>query len=281
MSKKSSVKMFKSNTNLKEDLRMSVSFRNDKKVFCDLHKHQYIETELILSGTCKNTINGVEYNFKRGDVYLMLPSDMHIVYSEEPVKYVNLSFGEDMLKASMLNQIALKGSNIIAALNEEEIETAENILKAISCEFNSKKPSKTLLKMLIECFMVLSFGKNEKTSAETRSTVALKRVLGFLNMHFTENPSLKAAAEVAHYNVSHFSNYFHNQMQVTYSEYLNNLKVNRAKDLLMSTDLKIYEIALKSGFSTQVNFQRVFKKKTGLTPLQFRAENKQKNTAAD
>lgn len=272
--------MFSSDDNLKDNLQMSVEFRRNEKISFEIHKHQYIEIELVLNGNCKNIINGVEYNFKRGDVCLMLPSDTHAVFGEEPVDYVNISFGENMLKGSTFNAIALKDSNIVTSLTEEEITTAENIVKAMISEFNSKYPSQMLLKMLLECFMMSAFGKNEKITGETRNAVALKRVLGFLNMHFAENPSLKTAAEVAHYNVSHFSNYFHNQMQITYSDYLNNLKINRAKDLLVSTDLKIYEIGVKSGFPTQVNFQRVFKKKTGMTPLKFREKSKEKSTAA-
>jgi len=60
-------------------------------------------------------------------------------------------------------------------------------------------------------------------------------------------------------------------------EYLNRFRVDKAKSLLQSTDLLIKEVGYKVGFNSTQNFNRVFKRWTGMTPQQYRqiAEEKE------
>ena len=105
------------------------------------------------------------------------------------------------------------------------------------------------------------------------SDAGIQKVLLFLRMHFRENPCLGEAAKIAHYNSSHFSTTFHKQIGMPYNAYLNLLKISYAKELLLSTGLKIAEICFECGFSSQSNFLRIFKEQTGLTPSQFRRKS--------
>lgn len=71
-----------------------------------------------------------------------------------------------------------------------------------------------------------------------------------------------------------FSTAFQEQTGLSFCTYLNRLKVNYAKSLLVRTDEKIGSVAAASGFTSQVNFLKVFKKETGLTPTQYRSREK-------
>lgn len=53
-------------------------------------------------------------------------------------------------------------------------------------------------------------------------------------------------------------------------EYLRRLKVNRMKELLLTSDSPVFNIALESGFSESENIYRIFRKNVGCTPLEFR-----------
>lgn len=61
-------------------------------------------------------------------------------------------------------------------------------------------------------------------------------------------------------------------MKQTYSQYLNHLKISYAKNLLITTDLKIDRIGSECGFCSESNFLRVFKQVTGTSPLAYRRE---------
>ena len=98
----------------------------------------------------------------------------------------------------------------------------------------------------------------------------IQAALLYIHMHFRENPKLSQVAKIAHYNSSHFSATFHKELGTTYCDYLNMLKISYAKELLISTNLKILDICNECGFTSHSNFLRLFKENTGLSPLQFR-----------
>lgn len=60
---------------------------------------------------------------------------------------------------------------------------------------------------------------------------------------------------------------------MNYLEYVNNLRIDLAKELLIKTDLPLKEISLKVGYTNTVTLNRVFKKIVGITPGKFREEN--------
>ena len=69
---------------------------------------------------------------------------------------------------------------------------------------------------------------------------------------------------------NYLSSRFSRDMQQNFSVYLNNLRMEKAKELLGNISMKIYEIASLTGFSDVAYFNRVFKEKYGQTPLQYR-----------
>ena len=66
---------------------------------------------------------------------------------------------------------------------------------------------------------------------------------------------------------------FHKETGITFSNYLKNYRIAKAKELLVGTNLKLYEIAEKVGYSDSKYFSRIFKKQTGMTPSEYRKEN--------
>lgn len=88
--------------------------------------------------------------------------------------------------------------------------------------------------------------------------------------------TLEEVARHAGYSPAYFSRIFREDTGMTFKEYLNDLRVEKGKDLLRSTDLTITEIATMTGFSDQSYFCRVFRKTTGSTPEQFRRQTLRK-----
>ena len=75
---------------------------------------------------------------------------------------------------------------------------------------------------------------------------------------------------ISKYRLCHeFNNYF----GLSPFKYLTNVRINAAKTLLTSSDMKIYEIALNVGYDNPNHFINVFKKQTGDTPLEYRQKN--------
>ncbi len=84
--------------------------------------------------------------------------------------------------------------------------------------------------------------------------------------------SLQEVADWGSLCPSHFSSVFSRETGETFKEYLPEMRINRAKELLRTTNLKSFEISLQVGYNDPHYFSLVFKKQAGLSPKEFRMQ---------
>ena len=94
----------------------------------------------------------------------------------------------------------------------------------------------------------------------------------YLQEHLTEEISLSVLAEEFHLNPQYISQLFKNEIGVGFLSYLTNIRMEKAKKLLVSTQLSMVEIAEQTGYGDYRVFTKVFKKTEGITPSQYRRE---------
>lgn len=98
----------------------------------------------------------------------------------------------------------------------------------------------------------------------------LKKALKIINASFSSKVNLDEIATQIHVNTSYLSYLFKHEMGLSFTEYVNTLRINLAKNLLIKTNLSIIDISLQSGFSDQSYFTKVFKKIVACTPKEYR-----------
>lgn len=101
----------------------------------------------------------------------------------------------------------------------------------------------------------------------------IKRAKEYMQDHFREPLSLEDLARVVYLSPFYFSHIFKEEMNMTFIEYLTNLRISEAKRLLRDTLLAVGTIAEQVGYNDINYFSRVFKKVVGMTPSQFRDKN--------
>ena len=96
----------------------------------------------------------------------------------------------------------------------------------------------------------------------------------YIDSHYT-NPDLSLNEVAAQVNLSpsHFSTVFSQEVGETFTDYLTGQRIDRAKELLRTTNLKCSEIAYQCGYNDSHYFSTIFKKKTGASPQQFRGQS--------
>lgn len=99
----------------------------------------------------------------------------------------------------------------------------------------------------------------------------ITQILNYLDKNFHKNISLKNLSDLVSYSESYISHLFSEELGVPIMYYLNKLRVEKAKELLLNSNLKIYEISSKVGFQSIEHFSRSFKKHTGQSPKQLRS----------
>ena len=236
-----------------------------------LHWHNFIEVEMVIGGSGYNMLNGQRFQLSRGSLYLLRLIDFHEVHPEPELKLLHMCLDESLLSEDLLNQLATD-KPLTYTVDEEETGIMERLFRLIIDENNSEAPDKRYLKHLLICILlrILKLVPDNSDGYSRFKEKPIRTAILYLHMHFRENPSLKEIAEIVHYNASHFSTTFHKELGTTYCEYLNVLKINYAKELLISTSLKITEICYESGFTSHSNFLRLFKEQVGVSPMQFR-----------
>jgi len=96
----------------------------------------------------------------------------------------------------------------------------------------------------------------------------------YINEHYNENITVNKLASLEHYNRSYYSDWFLKETGKSPSAYIQELRLNKAKELLLNTDLPILHIAIQVGFEHQSSLTRLFQKYGEITPSQFRIKNR-------
>lgn len=112
------------------------------------------------------------------------------------------------------------------------------------------------------------------SSQDARKMSQLKPAIEYMQYNYAQPLTLADIAKAAHLSVSRMAHLFKEEMGVTIVDYLTNLRINHAKRMLMTSDSNCTRICYEVGYNNQSYFTRVFKQVAGLTPRQFRQQNK-------
>lgn len=118
--------------------------------------------------------------------------------------------------------------------------------------------------------LIMSLTKSSASTIYAGSSQIVKKAVDYLNSHYCEAVTLKQSADALHVNSSYLSTLFKQEMGLSFTAFLNQLRLNHCEELLRSTNLSVTEICLESGFSSASYFIRLFKEKHGVTPKEFR-----------
>ena len=95
-------------------------------------------------------------------------------------------------------------------------------------------------------------------------------LLEYIHEHYAEPITLAEVARQFHFNASYLSSYFASHNREGFNEYLNRIRLEKAKERLLTTDDAIADISKSVGYSDQSYFTKVFKKMTGVSPGRYR-----------
>ena len=256
---------------LVEDVKNSrekLLIRRKKLYNYNLHWHDCFEIELILDGKASQILNGETYELLPGDIYLLNPTDFHSVQSSGAEVY-NIMFSESLLDDDFLQKILSVDRNMLFHLDETEFRSASELISQMLAEFeNSTDYSDSFIKNLLECLFILILRKCsfDFDAAIDEKAYGIRKSLLFVHSRFRENPSMAQAAESAGFSRNYFSGLFHSVTGKTYKEYVNSLKLEHAKKLILSSSISVTEVCFASGFNSLTNFLRAFKNEYGISP---------------
>jgi two-component system, response regulator YesN len=175
-----------------------------------------------------------------------------------------------LIKNYLFVDLVLAKARFIAELGGDldqvvpELSAIETILAGIKTLDAIREQTRKIL------FGALSF-RDSQTGSQYASMI--QQVKDYINHHFSDPElSLNEVAAYAHLSPSYFSMVFSQEAHTPFKEYLTEVRIKRAKELLRSTGLRATEISYQVGYSDPHYFSHVFRKNTGLSPTEFRSQ---------
>ncbi|MBT9776811.1 response regulator [Clostridium sp. MCC353] len=107
-------------------------------------------------------------------------------------------------------------------------------------------------------------------SSENVQKKIIRDALRYIHLHYKEDISVQDLSSYLSISSSYFSQLFSRETGIGFSRYLMNYRVERAKELLSGTSMRVYQIAADVGYSDVKYFLKVFKKVTGVSPQSYR-----------
>ena len=151
----------------------------------------------------------------------------------------------------------------IFSQSKETLITGEQILTDdVISQLQIKAGILQLIGILMEAGLMC-----QSPRTESQKITAIKTVLSYITDHYHEKLYVQDLASQVNMNEQYFCRFFKRSIGKTPIDYINDYRLNKVIRLLETGDAQITEICLECGFNNMGNFQRLFKRKTGITPL--------------
>ena len=124
----------------------------------------------------------------------------------------------------------------------------------------------------IDNLKIAMFQQQAAQDVEQQEERPIHGIIRYLQEHLSEEISLSILEEEFHLNAQYISQLFKNEIGVNFLSYLTNIRMEKAKKLLLSTSLSISEVSEQSGYGDYRVFTKIFKKVEGITPSQYRRD---------
>lgn len=191
--------------------------------------------------------------------------------------YIN-ELPEENLKSVLMSQYIIMDAYIVMMSFCEKIEGIEGEMQAQSEELkNSMKTIQTLeeIKNYIRMLLKKIIGVRDTISGRRYSDIIEIAKDQIRKTYMSDEISLNTIAAEVGMSPSYFSSIFSKEMGKTFVEYLTEIRMDRAKELLMCSSMKTSEIGYEVGYKDPYYFSYIFKKTQNCTPKEFRARGKE------
>ncbi len=270
------------------------SLTNDK-ITTKKHTHDYMQIWYIMSGSCEHLINNKCHTLAKGNLFVLPPFAIHEIKAVEgqDIRIIGCEFlidfvGENISLTDMdsslfdftyLEPFLVSTDAVLPRLHltgKSQIKVEELLLDMLSeyeremkyYEINIKAD---LLKLLaIAAREYENQGNPEHNKLYEKYRDAIFSAINFVEKNYTSKLYIEDVCKIAMMSQAYFSRLFKFKTGKTFVEYINSLRIRKAIELLRESDATATDICFSVGFNDITYFNRVFKKETGLSPIQYK-----------
>ena len=258
-----------------------------------LHAHNYFEFMYVYVGSCRQKVMGHTVNLTTGDICVIPPEIEHEVSIFDDCIMFNILIRRDtmhnlfyqflshdnILSSFFISEIYAENANEYILFHTGEDPNVKDAVLHMFWEYCNRAMyyNECISSSLMQLFYYIIRGYGD--------SVQMPRFMNKLDVHryamiqyVTENfreITLSDMAKKFHYTPEYSSRLIKEATGLTYSELLSKVRMERAQEILVNTNMTVAAVADAVGFEATEPFIRKFKKTTGMTPMVFRKQSNQ------
>ena len=230
-----------------------------------LHIHDYVELFFHISGKCSFILNGELITLSAGDVVISQPNEVHMCIFENAGEYEHYCVWIDLGTQSEHSDFTqFFSSNSFLSFSQKSSEQICERLETLCNSKSTLEATASLLQLLL-----LLQKNNLSQNSEPILPTEFREVLEDINRNFSDIRSISNICASHFVSPATLNRWFRRYLHVTPHEYIEAKRLSYAAKLL-SVGTNVSETSSAVGFSDCSYFIRAFKRKFGITPLQFR-----------
>ncbi|MDO4535753.1 MAG: AraC family transcriptional regulator [Clostridium perfringens] len=256
-----------------------------------LHTHDYIELGYVISGSLKQKILGKSIKFQKGELVLLDKNCIHqdyLISQDANIIFIGMSnkmFDEAIVEKleeekviNFLKKSLLKQKNTKQYLhfkpkdinNKKIEESLISLVYELQCnDESSRYISKGLVMRILNLLSTEYTFSLSLEQKKTMNSFVVDEIKEYINCNYAQI-KIKDLVDRFHFNEDYFNRILKEKEGVTYSEYVQNVRLKEAVKLLANTDISIQEIASMVGYNNKGYFYKLFSLKYGVTPAMYK-----------
>ncbi|NLC65863.1 MAG: response regulator [Clostridium sp.] len=184
---------------------------------------------------------------------------------EKDIQYIIISGYDDFKYAQKAIRLGVK-DYLLKPVDDDEFHETIRLAVDVILEKQHRRENKTYKKINKEVLRKRRYSLKKLSSKEKY----YYQSLDYIKNNYKEDISIKTLSDFLYISESYLSRIIKEKTGLTFGEHLLEFRIKKSKDLLKSTDLKVYEIAYLVGYNDARYFSSAFKKETGRTPTEYR-----------
>jgi AraC family transcriptional regulator of arabinose operon len=225
----------------------------------------------VLSGSGTFSVGGNEYLLKKGDGFIVMPNELALCQSskDEPWTYAYVAFNFDGA-SELLGNIGLSPDNLFfkSKKTDEIHELVNEMTEYITCDLSAELRRNGLLSIL---FSIIAEAKITSAKSEAdRAKYYVNNAINFIHNNYCIPIKITDVADYVGINRSYLFTLFKQVIDVSPHQFMANYRLDKAAELLRTTNLPVESIALSCGYVDSLVFAKAFKQVKGISPSAHR-----------
>jgi AraC-like DNA-binding protein len=250
----------------------------------DYHFHPEYEIVCVLNGSGTRHVGNSFSRYENGDLVFLGPNLPHAGFGLNALglhEEIVLQIREDVFNQFILTRPEMAAIRTLlervkygvcfSGQTKEKVTLKLRRLLKLS-QFEKFRELLSILQMMATSTEYSLLNQDLKISSSiAKNNLRLQNIFNYVEEHYSEEMEIKKVASIANLSVPAFCNYFRKIMNTTFTDFVNQYRIQRACSLLQE-ERTIYETCFECGFNNVAYFNKVFKQITGKTPSEFKRE---------